>query len=133
LQSGSRISEAFRTGRAAISAGILIDVPEQASIIQAEVKRMVAGMAIHYLNATKQKVVDGESQNTVNHYLSEAWAFIYGIPFCKNPDMTYVTVEGLLGQIDADFEGFSQSTVLINAMIDDIAAASGLEAYKNDL
>jgi hypothetical protein len=133
LQSGSRISEAFRTGRAAISAGILIDVPEQVSIIQAEVKRMVAGMAIHYLNATKQKVVDGESQNTVNHYLSEAWAFIYGIPFCKNPDMTYATVEGLLGQIDADFEGFSQSTVLINAMIDDIAAASGLEAYKNDL
>jgi hypothetical protein len=47
--------------------------------------------------------------------------------------MTYATVEGLLGQIDADFEGFSQSTVLINAMIDDIAAASGLEAYKNDL
>ena len=133
LGSATKISQAFRTGRAAISSGVLIDVPEQVSIIQAEVKRMVAGMAIHYLNATKQKVVDGESQNKVNHYLSEAWAFIFGIQFCQNPDMDRNTVEGLLEQIDADFEGFSQSTVLINAMIDDIATASGLEAYKNDL
>ena len=133
LQSGSRINTAFRTGRAAISSDILIDVPGQVSIIQEESRRMVAGMAIHYLNATKQKVADGETQNKINHYLSEAWAFIYGIPFCKNPDLTYTEVNNLLAQIDADFEGFSQNSVSINAMIDEIAIASGLEAFKNEL
>ena len=133
LGSATTISRAFRTGRAAISAGLTDQVPAQVAIIQEEVRRMVAGMAIHYLNATKQKVADGESQNKVNHYMSEAWAFIFGIQFCQNPDMDRNTVEGLLEQIDANFEEFSQSTVLINAMIDDIAAASGLEAYKNDL
>ena len=94
---------------------------------------MLAGMAIHYLNSTKQKVADGESQNKVNHYLSEAWAFIYGMQFCQEPDMSPNAVAEKLAQIDADFEGFSQSTVLINEMIDDIALASGLEAFKNDL
>ena len=91
------------------------------------------GMAIHYLNSTKQKVADGESQNKVNHYMSEAWAFIYGVQFCANPDMDSQTVNGLLAQIDGGFEGFTQSTQSINATIDLIAAASGLEAFKNDL
>jgi len=133
LGSATTISEAFRTGRAAISAGVTADVPAQVAIIQEEVRRMVAGMAIHYLNSTKQKVADGESQNKVNHYMSEAWAFIYGIQFCANPDMDPQTVNGLLAQIDAGFEGFTQSTQSINATIDLIAAASGLEAFKNDL
>jgi hypothetical protein len=94
---------------------------------------MVAGMAIHYLNSTKQKVADGETQNKVNHYLSEAWAFIYGIQFCQDADMTPTEVTDLLAQIDGDFEGFSLSTPSINGVIAIIAAASGLEAYQNDL
>ena len=53
--------------------------------------------------------------------------------FGKEPDMSPNAVAEKLAQIDADFEGFSQSTVLINEMIDDIALASGLEAFKNDL
>tara|TARA_B100001057_G_scaffold497147_1_gene600532 strand:+ start:2024 stop:3181 length:1158 start_codon:yes stop_codon:yes gene_type:complete len=133
LGSATTISEAFRTGRAAISAGVTADVPAQVAIIQEEVRRMVAGMAIHYLNSTKQKVADGESQNKVNHYMSEAWAFIYGVQFCANPDMDSQTVNGLLAQIDGGFEGFTQSTQSINATIDLIAAASGLEDFKNDL
>ncbi|OUT71717.1 MAG: hypothetical protein CBB76_02945 [Crocinitomicaceae bacterium TMED16] len=133
LGSATRIGRAFRTGRAAISAGLTDQVSAQVLIIQEETRRMVAGMAIHYLNSTKQKVADGESQNKVNHFLSEAWAFIYGMQFCQEPDMSPNAVAEKLAQIDADFEGFSQSTVLINEMIDDIALASGLEAFKNDL
>ena len=133
LGSATAISEAFRTGRAAIAAGITADVPAQVAIIQEETRRMVAGMAIHYLNSTKQKVADGESQNKVNHYMSEAYAFIYGIQFCENPDMSSEAVNGLLAQIDGGFEGFTQSTMSINATIDMIAVASGLEAFKNDL
>jgi hypothetical protein len=144
LGSADAISLAFRTGRAAISAGVLEDVPAQIAIIQDEARRMVAGMAIHYLNSTKQKVADGESQNKVNHYLSEAWAFIYGIQFCQDADMTTAEVMGILTDgivtpngtypaINDNFEGFSQSTMSINSVIDMIAVASDLEAYKNDL
>ena len=88
--SATNVANAFRTGRAAIAAdrinpdaGFTADAIAQAAIITTEAQRMVAGMAIHYLNATKQKVADGESQNKINHYLSEAWAFIYGIQFVE--------------------------------------------------
>ena len=100
LGTADNMSLAFRTGRAAISAGVVEDVPAQVAIIQEEARRMVAGMAIHYLNSTKQKVADGETQNKVNHYLSEAWAFIYGIQFCQDADMTPTEVTDLLAQID---------------------------------
>ena len=133
LGSATTISRAFRTGRAAISAGLTDQVPAQVAIIQEEVRRMVAGMAIHYLNKTKEYAAGEYTQNKVNHYMSEAWAFIYGIQFCANPDMDPQTVNGLLAQIDGGFEGFTQSTQSINATIDLIAAASGLEDVKNDL
>ena len=98
-------------------------------------------MAIHYLNSTKQKVADGESQNKVNHYLSEAWAFIYGIQFCQDADMTTAEVMGILTDgivtpngtypaINDNFEGFSQSTMSINAVIDMIVAATEITAAQ---
>ncbi len=130
LGTADAMSLAFRTGRAAISAGQLEDVPAQIAILQAEARKMVAGMAIHYLNSTKQKVADGESQNKVNHYLSEAWAFIYGIQFCQDADMTPTEVTDLLAGIDANFEGFSQSTMSINAVIDMIVAATEITAAQ---
>ena len=141
LGTADRMSLAFLTGRAAITAGALDDVPAQIAILQDEARRMVAGMAIHYLNATKQKVADGESQNKVNHYLSEAWAFIYGMQFCQDPDMTSAEVMGILTDgivtpngtypaINDDFEGFSQSTMSINSVIDMIAAAAEITAAE---
>ena len=130
LGSADAISLAFITGRAAISAGFTQDVPAQVTIIQAEVRKMVAGMAIHYLNSTKQKVADGESQNKVNHYLSEAWAFIYGIQFCQDADMTPTEVTDILAGIDANFEGFSQSIISINSVIDTIVAATDITAAQ---
>tara|TARA_B100001287_G_scaffold73544_1_gene61057 strand:- start:580 stop:2043 length:1464 start_codon:yes stop_codon:yes gene_type:complete len=133
LGSATTISEAFRTGRAFISAGITAEVPAQVEIIQNEVRRMVAGMAIRYLNRTKQSVADGDTQNMVNHNLSEAWAFIYGMMFCANSDLTPAQVMDLLNQIDSDFEGFSNSIQSINAVIDMIASASGLEAVADSL
>ena len=65
--------------------------------------------------------------------MSEAYAFIYGIQFCENPDMSSETVNGLLAQIDADFEGFTQNVSNINNLIDTLAIATGLENEKNDL
>ena len=55
IGTATNIAEAFRTGRAAISAGATDDALAQAAIIETAVQRMVAGMAIHYLNDTKAK------------------------------------------------------------------------------
>jgi hypothetical protein len=139
IGSATNIATAFRTGRAAIAAdritpdaGFTADAIAQAAIITTEVQRMVAGMAIHYLNATKQKVADGESQNKVNHYLSEAWAFIYGIQFVEGTPMNSSTVSAMLAAIDTDFEGYSNSVTLINADIDAIATAHGFTQTERE-
>ena len=133
ISSATNIATAFRTGRAAISAGYTDDAIAQATIIEGEVLKMVAGMAIHYLNSTKEKVAAGEPQTKVNHYLSEAYAFIFGIQFVNNSPMSSAVINTILADIDADFVGFSQSVSAINLKIDQIASATGLESVKNDL
>ena len=133
IGSATIIATAFRTGRAAISAGATDDALAQAAIIETAAQRMVAGMAIHYLNDTKAKVAAGETQNKVNHYLSEAWAFIYGLQFVRNSPMDTPAVNAILAQIDTDFVGFSNSVPSINAVIDQIAAAYNLTDVKDQL
>jgi hypothetical protein len=147
IGSATNISTAFRTGRAAIAAdrinpdqGFTADAIAQSEIITIEAQRMVAGMAIHYLNSTKQKVADGESQNKVCHYLSEAWAFIYGIQFAHDPVMSRAEVMGILVDgmpggypaINDDFYGFAQSTMSVNAVIDVIANAHGFTQTERE-
>ena len=147
IGSATNISTAFRTGRAAIAAdrinpdqGFTADAIAQSEIITIEAQRMVAGMAIHYLNSTKQKVADGESQNKVCHYLSEAWAFIYGIQFAHDPVMSRtevmeILVDGMPGgspAINDDFYGFAQSTMSVNEVIDIIADAHGFTQTERE-
>ena len=147
IGSATNIANAFRTGRAAIAAdrinpgaGFTEDAIAQAAIITTEAQRMVAGMAIHYLNATKQKVADGESQNKVCHYLSEAWAFIYGIQFVEGSPMTSTEIMGILVDgmpggypaINDNFYGFAQSTMSVNAVIDVIANAHGFTQSERE-
>ena len=147
IGSATNISTAFRTGRAAIAAdrinpdqGFTADAITQSEIITIEAQRMVAGMAIHYLNSTKQKVADGESQNKVCHYLSEAWAFIYGIQFAHDPVMSRtqvmeILVDGMPGgspAINDDFYGFAQSTMSVNEVIDVIADAHGFTQTERE-
>jgi hypothetical protein len=133
LGSATDISTAFRTGRAAISAGNITDALAQRDIIIAEVKLMQAGMAIHYLNDVKSKIGNA-SQDAINHSMSEALAFIMGIQFITDsPDMSSADVDDLVNQIEPAVAGFTQSVVSINSVIDQIAAATGLEAYKDVL
>ena len=147
IGSATNVANAFRIGRAAIAAdrinpdqGFTADAIAQSEIITIEAQRMVAGMAIHYLNSTKQKVADGESQNKVCHYLSEAWAFIYGIQFAHDPVMSRTEVMGILVDgmpggypaINDDFYGFAQSTMSVNAVIDVIADAHGFTQTERE-
>jgi hypothetical protein len=133
LGSATDISTAFRTGRAALSAGNTTDALAQRDIIISEVKLMQAGMAIHYLNDVKSKIGNA-SQDAINHSMSEALAFIMGIQFITDtPDMSTTEVNDIVNQIEPAVAGFTQSVVSINSVIDQIAAATGLEAYKDVL
>ena len=132
LGSATDISTAFRTGRAALSAHNTADALAQRDIIISEVKQMQAGMAIHYLNDVKSKVSSGADQSAINHSMSEALAFIFGIQFIsETPDMSSADVMALVGQIEPAVAGFTMSLTSINAVIDQIAAATGLESVKD--
>tara|TARA_B100000683_G_scaffold224490_1_gene222769 strand:+ start:960 stop:2120 length:1161 start_codon:yes stop_codon:yes gene_type:complete len=132
LGSATDISTAFRTGRAALSAHNTADALAQRDIIIAEVKQMQAGMAIHYLNDVKSKVSSGADQSAINHSMSEALAFIFGIQFIsETPDMSSADVMALVNQIEPAVAGFTMSLTSINAVIDQIAAATGLESVKD--
>ena len=134
IGSATDIATAFRTGRAAIASGNTADALAQAEIIKTETKQMVAGMALHYLNDVKAQVASGTAdQSSINHSMSEALAFIFGIQFITDsPDMSSADVMALVSQIEADVAGFSQNTMSINAVIDQVAAAAGLSDKKDD-
>ena len=134
IGSATDIATAFRTGRAAIAAGNTADALAQAEIIKTETKQMVAGMALHYLNDVKAQVASGTGdQSSINHSMSEALAFIFGIQFVTDsPDMSSADVMALVSQIEPAVAGFTQSTMSINAVIDQVAAAAGLSDKKDD-
>ena len=133
IGSATDISLAFRTGRAAIAAGNTADALAQADVINMEVKQMVAGMALHYLNDVKAQVASGADQSTINHSMSEALAFIFGIQFITDsPDMSPSDVMALVSQIEPAVADFTMSVQSVNAVIDQVAAAAGLTDKKDD-
>ena len=134
IGSATDIATAFRTGRAAIASGNMSDALAQAEIIKTETKQMVAGMALHYLNDVKAQISSGTAdQSSINHSMSEALAFIFGIQFITdNPDMSSADVMVLVNQIEPSVAGFSQNTMNINTVIDQVAAAAGLTDKKDD-
>ncbi len=134
LGSATDISTAFRTGRAALSAHNTADALVQRDIIIAEVKQMQAGMAIHYLNDVKSKVSSGADQSAINHSMSEALAFLFGMQFIsETPDMNSSDVMAYVSTIESDVASYASNLIEINTLIDAIASASGLESVKNNL
>ena len=133
IGSATDISLAFRTGRAAISAGDTDAALVQVGILETEVKQMVAGMALHNLNDVKSQIAGGNAQSSINHSMSEALAFIFGIQFVTDsPDMSSADVMALVNQISPDVAGFSMDITEINVVIDQVAAVSGLTDKKDD-
>jgi hypothetical protein len=94
---------------------------------------MVAGMALHYLNDVKSQISAGNAQSSINHSMSEALAFIFGIQFVTDsPDMSSADVMALVNQIAPAVTGFTMSVTSVNAVIDQVAAATGLTDKKDD-
>ena len=65
--------------------------------------------------------------------MSEALAFIFWIQFITDsPDMSSADVMALVNQIEPAVTGFTMSVTSVNAVIDQVAAATGLTDKKDD-
>lgn len=100
LQSATKISAAFRKGRAAISNKDLATRDIQIDIIRTEMEKVIAGTAIHYLNAALNNISDDALRN---HTLSEAYGFISGLKFGNNPGISNTQINDILTLIGNDF------------------------------
>ena len=128
LQSGTKIYEAFRRGRAAITANDLEERDVQRAIIREEMAKVVAGTAIHYLN---DAVADFGDDALRNHVLSEAVAFISDIPYGYEPIANQQQTTQWLVALGGDF--YNITTAQILSVRDEIAEAAGLNDIKEDL
>ena len=132
---GTNISLAFRTGRAAISAGDISLALVQRDLLISYFKQLVSAQAIRYLNSTLDANNSGGiSQEEINDDVTDALAYIYGIQFISfSPDLSPAEVESIVSQIEPAVSAFSQSTPSINAVKQMIAEASGLTSVMDDL
>ena len=128
LESATNIGNAFRLGRAAISAGDMDLRDAQIDIIRHELELMIGGTAIHYFNSGVTNIADDAKRN---HALSEAMAFTMGLAYADNPTVSQADVDNVLAALGSDFY-----TVTPAAMIearDMLADMLGLTEYANQL
>ena len=128
LQSASKISAAFRIGRAAISMDELAVRDQQIEILNEELQKLAAGTAIHYFN---DAVADFGDDALRNHQLSEAKAFIQALQFIAGTSVPDTEVEHLLEDLGEDYYNVSIST--INQVRDELAALTGLTDVADQL
>ncbi|MEM7161574.1 MAG: DUF4856 domain-containing protein [Bacteroidota bacterium] len=128
LGSATSISRAFRTGRAAISAGDMAERDAQIAVIRDELQKVAAGTAIHYLN---DAIADFGDDALRNHVLSEAAAFMYALPFGHETIANQAQIQTWLTLIGTDF--YNVSTTDILTVRDELAAAAGLSDVREDL
>ncbi len=81
----AEIFDAFKLGRAAIVAKNYEVRDEQAAIIREKISEVIAIRGIYYLQAGKNKIVDGNRQGAF-HALSEAYGFVYSLRFTRKPE-----------------------------------------------
>ena len=132
IQSASKISLAFRTGRTAIVNKNYTIRNAQVTIIRNELEKVSAGTAIHYLNSAKSNIASNVARN---HSLSEAYAFLEGLKYgynaINNTGMTSVEIDTALGYFEADFNTVTLAD--LNSAIDLIASKTGLTAVATTL
>lgn len=127
-QTASKIIEAFRKGRAAISANDMTIRDQQRQIIREELQKVVAGTAIHYLNGT---IADFADDALRNHQLSEAYAFMSDLPYGYQPIATQGQVTQWFTTLGTDMYAVTVSDLI--SVRDEIAALAGLEDHKEQL
>jgi len=96
LGTATAVSEAFRTGRAAISANDMDTRDQQISVVREQMELVVGGTAIYYLNKALNDIASGADVGVKNHHLAEAEAFIHGLMFGGEASFSKSEVEGMM-------------------------------------
>lgn len=132
IQSASKISLAFRTGRTAIVNKDNTVRDAQIVIIRNELEKVSAGTAIHYLNSAKSNIANNVARN---HSLSEAYAFLEGLKYghnaISNSGMTSAEIDTALAYFGSDFNTVTLAD--LNNAIDLIASKTGLTSVASSL
>ena len=128
LGSATKISNAFRMGRAAITMNNLTVRDEQIAIIRIELEKAAAGTAIHYLNGAMSDFGDDALRN---HQLSEATAFLNNIKYGYEPIFSSQEIGLWIYTLGYDYYEVTISNILL--VRDEIADGAGLSEYKEVL
>ena len=115
-------------GRAAISNDVMAVRDAQIAVINAELERLAAGTAIHYLN---DAVSDFGDEALRNHELSEAKAFIQALQFIAGTSVPTAEVEHLLEDLGEDYYNVTTATII--EVRDELAALTGLTDKADQL
>ena len=132
LSTATKIGDAFRLGRAAISNDDYTVRDAQVAIIRNEIEKVCAGTAIHYLNDAKANIGDVTARN---HFVSEAVAFLEGLKYGYNAisgtGMSSAQIDATLAFIGDDFNSVTLAN--LQSVIDEIANNTGLSSVSADL
>lgn len=131
LGSGDIIMNAFKKGRAAIVAKKYDVKNEQREIIYAELERVFAASAIHYINAVLAATSD---EGNRFHALSEGYAFIKGLQYSPRATLSTSEITQLLKDIsDDNFNFWNTSSIGLNTAKRTLSSKFGLDNVKDDL
>lgn len=131
IGSATKIAEAFRTGRAAISNQDYTARDEQADIICDEMEKLQAATVIHYFNSA---IDNFNTEATKMHALSEAYAFLDGMRYGYNAISGDGVSSTEIDTILAIFEDFTSVSVLeLNQAKNELSSKVGLDDVKDSL
>ena len=133
LGSASKLMEAFKKGRTAITKKDYTVRDQQVSIIRSEIEKACAATVVHYLNEVKASTAYPSARN---HSMSEAYAFLNGLRYSYNcingvGSMSTADVDALLNSLGMDFNNLSLTA--IQQAIDTLASKYGFEDVKANL
>ncbi|PKV63421.1 DUF4856 domain-containing protein [Pontibacter ramchanderi] len=126
--SNKALMDAFLKGRAAISAKDIKGKDEAVATIRAEWEKLVAASAILELNLAKTNIAD---QAKKSHYLSEAMGFMMSLKFKSDRKITDAQHQEAMAKLGTNF--YDTTAADINAAINIISAAYGMDSIKNQL
>lgn len=123
------LMNAFKTARAAITAKEMEVKEEQVVLIQAEMEKIIAASAIHYINKAKNESNPG---NRI-HYLSEAYYFLKALSYAsfEHRKISAAQVKTLLDTFGKNM--WQVNTTDLNQVKSTLSNAYGFDSVVNQL
>ncbi len=132
LQSQTKLSEAFRTGRAAIANEDLDTRDEQRIVIKDELEKVIAATAIHYLNEAIENIA---KETTRNHVLSEATAFVdalrYGANVIDGNSISISEINSIISTIGSDYNNVTAAN--LQSARNELSTIYSMDSIKEQL